>query len=254
MKDVISHDVFISYSSSDKAIADAICHRLEEKNVSCWIAPRDVVAGETYAHQIVQAINQCSVVVLVFSKNANMSEHVGNEVSKAFNAKKPILPFMIEETEMSDEFDYYLGRKHWLIAYPNYKEKTENLVNMTLRLLGRENESQNNNAPTEKQEDFVGPNFTDGNGPKDFTQWINEHLVYPEEAKDKGIQGKVVTWFYVDVDGSLCGAKIVEGVDKLLDEEAIRVLNSSPRWSSPAMRDGKAIRYSYTFPIIFKLR
>lgn len=134
----MENEVFISYSSRDKIIADAVCHSLEENGITCWIAPRDIIAGVTYAKQIMQSIKGCKVVVLIFSENSNKSEHVENEIDKSFNSGKPIIPFMIDKTEMNDELEYYLGRKHWLIAYPDYREKTVELVSSILRLLGRD--------------------------------------------------------------------------------------------------------------------
>ena len=130
-------DVCISYSSKDKIIAEAVCHSLEERRISCWMAPRDVIPGKPYGGQIIHAIKQCSVVVLVFSKNANSSEHVGNEVGRAFDARKIIIPFVVEQSDVNEDLEYYLGRKHWLDAYPNYKEKTAELVQTVLRLLER---------------------------------------------------------------------------------------------------------------------
>ena len=133
----MEHEIFISYSSRDKNIADAVCHSLEENGITCWIAPRDVIPGESYARQIMHSIKDCKVVVLIFSENSNRSEHVENEIDKGFNSGKPIIPFMIDKTEMNDELGYYLGRKHWLIAYPDYREKTAELISSILRLLGR---------------------------------------------------------------------------------------------------------------------
>lgn len=133
----MEQDVFISYSSRDKIIADAVCHSLEENSITCWIAPRDVIPGESYARQIMQSIKNSKVIVLIFSENSNKSEHVENEIDKGFNSGKPIIPFMIDTTEMNDELGYYLGRKHWLIAYPDYRQKTADLVSSILRLLGR---------------------------------------------------------------------------------------------------------------------
>lgn len=131
-------EVFISYSSKDKLIADAVCHALEENLITCWIAPRDVEVGLPYARQIMQAIKDCKVMVLIFSEYANRSEHVGNEIDHGFNNGKTIIPFLIDNTEMNDELGYYLGRKHWLVAYPDYKEKTADLVTSVLRILGRD--------------------------------------------------------------------------------------------------------------------
>ena len=144
MKDK-QHDIFISYSSEDKPVADAVCHALEENCITCWIAPRDVMPGITYARQIIQAIDHCQAMILIFSANSNLSPHVENEVDRAFNAGKPIISFIIDNAQMSDELNYYLGRKHWLIAYPDYREKTRELLVSVFRLLGKE-------LPTESQE------------------------------------------------------------------------------------------------------
>ena len=128
-------EVFISYSSKNKNVADAVCHVLEENNITCWIAPRDVQTGITYAKQIIHAIKDCLVFVLIFSKEANVSEHVGNEVDCAFKNNKPIIPFAIDEASVNEELDYYLSRRHWLIAYPDYREKTKDLVVSVKKLL-----------------------------------------------------------------------------------------------------------------------
>ena len=130
--------VFISYSSINKAVADAICHELEEYGIACWIAPRDITPGKTWAGNIVQAIRDSSLMVLVYSADSNRSSQVANEVDKAFSYNKTIIPFMVDDTPMNDEFDYYLSRKHWLIAYPDYKEKLLPLVESVATILGVE--------------------------------------------------------------------------------------------------------------------
>lgn len=132
------HDIFISYSSKDKAVADAVCHALEENGITCWMAPRDVIPGIDYEDQIPQAINCSQAIVLIFSANSNISKHVRSEVRIAFNAGKPIIPFVIDRTQMSDGLNYYLGSPHWLVAYPDYREKTRELVTSICRLLGKE--------------------------------------------------------------------------------------------------------------------
>ncbi|EJX07214.1 Sel1 domain protein repeat-containing protein [gut metagenome] len=120
--------VFISYSSANKAIADATCHILEESGISCWIAPRNIVPGNTWAGNIVQAIRNCSLMVLIYSQQSNNSSQVANEVDKAFCRGKVIIPFLVDDTPMNDDFEYYLSRKHWLVAYPDYKEMLTPLV------------------------------------------------------------------------------------------------------------------------------
>lgn len=130
-------DVFISYSTKNKTIADAVCHILEENRILCWIAPRDEIGGIPYGKQISRAIKSCKLLVLIFSDSANKSEHVSNEVDFAFNANKPIIPFVVEKTDINEELSFLLGRKHWLIAYPDYQVKIAELLNSVKKLLGR---------------------------------------------------------------------------------------------------------------------
>ncbi|MBR5849395.1 MAG: WG repeat-containing protein, partial [Bacteroidaceae bacterium] len=131
------HEVFISYSSKDKIIADAICHALEENKIPCWIAPRDVQPGIPYAREIIKGIKECKVMVLVFTANSNTSEHVCNEIDKAFNNKKIIVPFLVENIAMDEALEYYLSRKHWLTAYPYYEKHLDELVIAVGKVLGR---------------------------------------------------------------------------------------------------------------------
>lgn len=130
--------VFISYSSANKAVADAACHILEECGIPCWIAPRNIIPGNTWAGNIVQAIRECSLMVLIYSADSNSSSQVANEVDKAFSHSKTIIPFMVDSTPMNDDFDYYLSRKHWLVAYPDYKEMLMPLVEAVATNIGVE--------------------------------------------------------------------------------------------------------------------
>lgn len=78
----MAHDVFVSYSSKDKAVADAVCAKLESQKVRCWIAPRDVPAGQTWAAAIVNAIRTSRALVLVLSAGSNNSAQVVRESEK----------------------------------------------------------------------------------------------------------------------------------------------------------------------------
>lgn len=119
----MSHDVFISYSSKDKTIADAICAKLEERIIRCWMAPRDIPVGQNFAKSIIYAINDSKVFVLVWSANTNTSEHILNEINQAFDQGIPIIPFRIEEVQPTVEMRYYFGRTHWLDAITPPLEK-----------------------------------------------------------------------------------------------------------------------------------
>ena len=62
---MMNHDIFISYSSKQKSIADGVCHYLEENGFKCWMAPRDIPVGSEYGDLIEEAIKTSKVVVLV---------------------------------------------------------------------------------------------------------------------------------------------------------------------------------------------
>ena len=86
-----------------------------------------------------------------------------------------------------------------------------------------------------------------------FSKWVNQHLAYPDIAKENGIQGKVTLQFTVGTDGKVSGVKVLRGVDPSLDKEAVRVVSSSPKWTPGKQRD-RTVRVNYTFPVIFRLR
>jgi len=121
-------DVFISYSSVNKNIADAIVSEFEGHNIKCWYAPRDIMPGEEWVSAITGALETCKILVLVYTDESNSSRQVMNEVAVAFNAGKTIVPFRLTKNKMSSEFEYYLTRVHWLDAVtPPLKERIENL-------------------------------------------------------------------------------------------------------------------------------
>ena len=84
-------------------------------------------------------------------------------------------------------------------------------------------------------------------------KFIAQSIKYPVIAQENGIQGKVYVNFVVDKDGSVTAAKVARGVDPSLDKEAMRVVNSLPKWK-PGKQRGKAVKVSYTVPINFVLQ
>ncbi len=86
-----------------------------------------------------------------------------------------------------------------------------------------------------------------------FSKWVNQRLVYPEIAKENGVQGRVTLQFTVEKDGSVTKVKVLRGVDPSLDKEAVRVVSQSPKWKPGKQRD-RAVPVTYTFPVIFQLR
>ena len=98
----------------------------------------------------------------------------------------------------------------------------------------------------------VKPTFNGGDA-NEFSKWVNQRLEYPQVCIENGRQGRVILSFTIKADGSLADAKVLRGVDPALDKEALRVVNSSPKWTPGKQRD-RAVPVTYTFPVIFQLR
>ena len=96
------------------------------------------------------------------------------------------------------------------------------------------------------------PSFQGGDA-NQFSKWVNQRLVYPEIAKENGVQGRVTLQFTVEKDGTVTKVRVLRGVDPSLDKEAVRVVSMSPKWKPGKQRD-RAVPVTYTFPVIFQLR
>ena len=92
------------------------------------------------------------------------------------------------------------------------------------------------------------PSFPDGS--RALMSWISNNVHYPPEYPDTSITHRVVVSFVVEPDGSLSNIKIVRSIDSVLDEEAIRVVKSMPRWI-PGKQNGKEVRVKYNLPVSF---
>ena len=95
------------------------------------------------------------------------------------------------------------------------------------------------------------PTFNGGDA-NDFSKWVNQNITYPELAKEKGVEGRVVLGFVVDENGEVKNVQVLKGVDPTLDAEAVRVVSNSPKWAA-GKQNGQATKVSYTFPVLFKL-
>jgi hypothetical protein len=106
--------VFVSYASQDVAIADSIVDALERQGFKCWIAPRDVTPGASYAGQIIHAIDVAKASVLILSQNAASSPHVLREVERDASKRHPIISVRIDQAPLPADFEYFLSTSHWL--------------------------------------------------------------------------------------------------------------------------------------------
>jgi len=99
---MMDHQVFISYANdkgghtNDYQVAEKIHMALQAKNIRCWLAPKRIQPGDTWFNEIIDAIEQSKVVVLVFSFNGNQSNWVKREINHALDKNKAIIVFSIE--------------------------------------------------------------------------------------------------------------------------------------------------------------
>lgn len=147
--------VFISYSSKDMEKSKLVCSYLESIGIPCWIAPRNIKPGENYPTQIVEAIRKCSALVLLASDGSNESGHVSNEVSIAFDNSKKIIPFKLQDITFSDEYIYFLGRKHWIDASYDFDDGLEMLGDTLAKYL--------NHSISELKKNTINDQETEGN-------------------------------------------------------------------------------------------
>ena len=130
-------DVFISYSTKNKDVADAIVAYLEQSGIQCWYAPRNIAPGQEWVTAIRDALTAAKVFVLIFTQESNDSRQVMNEVALAFNGAKSMVPLRLTEAPMNAELEYYLTRVHWLdatnLSQEKYLEELRKYVERSMR-------------------------------------------------------------------------------------------------------------------------
>ena len=120
----MSKHVFVSHSHEDAPAAQLLVKALEEREVVCWLAPRDVPAGGSYAESILNAIESASCFVLIYSQNSNVSSHVMREVERALKFGVNIVPVRFDDSTPSKSLDYLLATVHWLAIAPDARDRS----------------------------------------------------------------------------------------------------------------------------------
>ena len=127
------HDIFISYSTKDRQQAYEIRSFLTGKGISCWMAPESIPTGSNYTKEIPMAIRNCKVFLLILSENAQQSPWVLRELDGAVNNNRYILPYLLDDKPMEDEFQFLLTGCQW---HPSWQENAlEGLAARILALL-----------------------------------------------------------------------------------------------------------------------
>ena len=147
-------DVFVSHHTrSSLHIVEGIVNRLEGTGLKCWYAPRDTQGH--YAGSIADAIDTCSVFLLVLNKPASESFHVLNELELvcdrlANGESVHVIPFHVADLDISRDARYYIKRMHWIEAIdPPMYARIDELVGHINRLLGRESAAAGGEKPME---------------------------------------------------------------------------------------------------------
>jgi hypothetical protein len=112
----MAHDVFISYSVQDKAIADGGRATLERRAIRCWIASRDILPGQDWDAGVITAIEAAKIMVLVFSSHSNDSSAVHCEVKAAFSNGLTVAPLRLDDVRLNENLEFFVGLLHWLDA------------------------------------------------------------------------------------------------------------------------------------------
>lgn len=148
------YDVFISYSSKNQKVVEAMCAYLEQHKVRCFVAYRDIPKGVVWAKAIVEALDESKMMVVVFSEEFNLSDQVDREIELASEDKKPILTFRISNTMFKGAKKYYLKNINWIDAFPNPENLFDSLLDNVAKLIGfplSEKERQERNSKTEQE-------------------------------------------------------------------------------------------------------
>jgi hypothetical protein len=125
----MAHDVFISHAHKDKSIAEAICKRLESGGIRCWMTVRDISLGEDWTNATLRAIGSSSVMLLLFSENANSSPHLAKEIAHAYYTRRIIIALRLSSTPPRRDFLFYLNNVRWFeVLNPSAEEQLDALI------------------------------------------------------------------------------------------------------------------------------
>lgn len=133
---LLKSDVFISYRFCEFDYAEQICSKLEAEGYSCWLAPKSIPGGSSYANEIEDAIRNSKVVVLVLSEKAMDSIFIPKELSRALAHGKKIIPFHIDRSKLKDPFTFYLTDAQRIEAADDYVAACDLLLSCVVSHIG----------------------------------------------------------------------------------------------------------------------
>jgi hypothetical protein len=220
----MTFDAFISYSSKDKTAADAACAMLEGAGVRCWIAPRDIRPGGEYGAAIIDAIDQCQVMVLIFSSNANESRQIHREIERAVSKGVTIVPLRIDEVVPTKSMEYFLGAIHWLDALTPPIEKHLQQLAETVKAILKVDSSGRDASVDGKLQKTLGQD-ADRFAPRSRTA----QMLIADPSISKNSVRK--SWLFPALGGGVCVALLAVGV--WLYQSRVDVPTAAPNPASP---------------------
>jgi hypothetical protein len=166
----MTRDVFVSHSSSDSRVALEICGLLEQHEITCWIAPRDVTPGRSYGEEIIDAITETRATVLLLSESSNASPHVRNEIERAVAKGKPIFPIRVRNVLPSKALELFVSSSTWVDAWePPIEQKVGELARAISVVLKRD-------LPRDREHD---------GGTREDSTWPQKRATIPRIARRK---------------------------------------------------------------------
>ena len=182
---------FISYKSDDFDEACWVKKVLVENGISCWMAPDSIPGGSSYADEIDDAINNCTVFVLVLSEKAQQSKWVKKELDRAINTGKLVLPFMIENIQLEKAFNFYLTDVQRYSAFESKVAAVEKMVKHIQAAVGVTTSKPVDIAPAPVS---VKTEQTNSSGNKDEDLSFEGLYKDIKDAVDKMKKGKVMSY------------------------------------------------------------
>jgi TIR domain-containing protein/protein kinase-like protein len=134
----MARNVFISYSSKDHDAAEAICRALEARGIRCWMAPRDILPGKPWAESILDALENASAMLLLFTASANASVQIHREIDRAVHKGVPVIPLRLENVLPTRTMEYFISTTHWLdVHQPPLDQHMDRVAQAIAALLGK---------------------------------------------------------------------------------------------------------------------
>jgi TonB family protein len=198
---------------------------------------------------------------MYYLKGGNLMSQYEMRVSTVYLPKGAInMPISLKHGKYEEWYStgekktecYYSNDKlngEYKVFYPNGTIKKVELWKKGEWVQGECFDEQGNKTqpcPYSAKAEFIG-------GTAELLRYVNNAIVYPQFAKERGFQGRVYVSFNVDTDGSLVDVEVARGIQWLIDNEAVRIVKNMPKWK-PAMLEGNPVKMKFTMPINFILQ